>query len=121
MISLGSANTTIYPAASAKMQNQAMGVFCNRIAGICNAHWDLNVLWQFRSDARNALAFFDAADHIELRSILDIFDTCINNSQLPDADQTKLLLLLSQEMQNHGVATIHETDHAAFISSKYFN
>jgi EAL domain-containing protein (putative c-di-GMP-specific phosphodiesterase class I)/PleD family two-component response regulator len=112
---MGSVNTTNYPAASVKMQNQAMGVFCNRITGLCNSRWDLNAIWQFRKDAQDALAFFEVADHVELRSILDIFDTCINNNLLPDSDQTKLLLLLSQEMQNYGVATITESDLSAFI------
>jgi PleD family two-component response regulator/EAL domain-containing protein (putative c-di-GMP-specific phosphodiesterase class I) len=97
--------------ASAKMQNQAMGVFCNRIIGLCDTHWDLNALWQFRKDAQDALKFFNVSDHVELRSILDILNTCIANTELPDADKRKLLLLLSQEMQTHGVASKEESEH----------
>lgn len=96
--------------ASAKMQNQAMGVFCNRIIGLCDSHWDLNALWQFRKDAQDALKLFNVSDHVELRSILDILNTCIAAAELPDADQRKLLLLLSQEMQNHGVASKEESE-----------
>lgn len=87
-----------------------MGVFCGRISGLCKTHWDFNALWQFRKDAKDAQAMFDVADHVELRSIVDILNSCISSMQLPDKEQTNLLLLLSQEMQHHGVASAEQTE-----------
>ncbi len=110
MISADSSLANNYPGASADLQHQAMGVFCGRITGLCKTHWDFNALWQFRKDAENALKMFESDDHIELRSIVDILNTCINSEQLPDAEQTSLLLLLSQEMQNYGVATVEPSE-----------
>ena len=77
MNSVDSSFINNYPTASVDMQQQAMGVFCGRISGLCKTHWDFNALWQFRKDAKDAQAMFDVADHVELRSIVDILNTKI--------------------------------------------
>lgn len=97
------------PGISAMSLSQTMGVFCARINNLCETHWDLNALWQLRKDAHDGLALFDASEHIELQSISDILNACLENIQLPDENQVKLLQVLSEEMQIHGIASIHES------------
>ncbi len=106
-----SASTPIYTnssGANAMTQSQALGVLCARITSLCTKQWDMNALWQLRKDARDGQMLFKARENVELLSIFNILDDCLKTEQFPDSKQTNMLLLLSQEMQTHGVASVSE-------------
>ncbi len=68
-----------------------------RIAG-CNAsHWDINVVWQLRHDARAALAAAGGeADSLDaLRALDERLDALVSGNRLPEPDEREALLALA--------------------------
>ena len=93
---------------NASRQQQALRGLSQRLLSHCAGHWDLNLIWQIRTDIHELIQNADRdtpiAEFGPWRNILDILDACLAIPALPDAAQNQTLQQLCPIVSNAFVA-----------------
>lgn len=80
---------------TASRQQPTLRALSQRLLSHCDGQWDLNLIWQLRTDIQELIQNADRDTPISefgpWRNILDILDTCLAIPALPDSEQNKTL------------------------------